>query len=161
METIWKVTTLCVGLLFLELCNGLPINLENSMTGESPAYYYFHGQTPLPVFLIWMTLFLVGWMLQTGCFLLIPFLPTAYCRFPLLPTFIIAILSLDMRTRISSISCVVFYKHRYKFKNKITEYSRVWRENDYLKCKLWSIYARKKILLNKFLISYCSYYLGY
>lgn len=44
METIWKCAVACLGLLFLELCNGLPVNLENSASGESPAYCHFHGR---------------------------------------------------------------------------------------------------------------------
>ncbi|XP_063919861.1 uncharacterized protein LOC135134908 isoform X2 [Zophobas morio] len=31
MEKTWKILFLCVGLLFCELCNGLPINLENTV----------------------------------------------------------------------------------------------------------------------------------
>lgn len=36
MEKTWKVLNVCIGLLYCELCNGLPINLENTVAGESP-----------------------------------------------------------------------------------------------------------------------------
>jgi hypothetical protein len=31
MEKTWKVLNVCIGLLYCELCNGLPINLENTV----------------------------------------------------------------------------------------------------------------------------------
>lgn len=35
MEITWKLVSLCSSVLFFQLCNGFPINLENATAGES------------------------------------------------------------------------------------------------------------------------------